>query len=428
MKVKKSPNRVQALILSLLGVELGAAVDGLPPPDEGGQVVSHDSVMSLSSVWACTRLISETIATLPFSVYEKTSAGKRVAAQHPMHFVLHSQPNPDCTASVFWESVVAAMLLRGNAYIEKLKLGDRTVGLQFLHPDRAIVRIASSGARTVQFREANGKVRDIPRDRLWILPGFSLDGKTGVSVLRYGSLVLGHALAVQRASKSTFDRGLHQTTALKMPGTLREDQRDQAREALGKLSGAVNAGRSVVLEAGTEIATVGINPADAQMLETLGYGVEDVCRWFRTDPSLVGHGQKDSNWGTGLEQKMIWFLTFTLAPWLRRIEQSADRELLGTGRYYTKFAVEGLLRADSAARAAFYSVMVNNGIMTRDEVRELEDREPMGGNAAVLTVQTALAPLDSLGQADPAASARAALQSWLAEPANHEPPAKTAQG
>jgi HK97 family phage portal protein len=417
MKLKKPPNRVQALILSLLGMELGAAIEGLPPPDEGGQVVSHNSVLSLSAAWACTRLISETIATLPLSIYETTSAGKRIASQHPLQFVLHSQPNPDCTASVFWEAVIAAMLLRGNAYIEKLKLGDRVVGLNFLHPDCLTVRIGPNGGRIVKVRGPDGTVRDIPRDRLWVIPGFSLDGKTGVSVIRYGSMVFGTALAAQRASKSTFDRGLHQTTALKMPGTLREDQRDQAREALGKLSGAVNAGRSVILEAGTDIATVGILPVDAQMLETLNHGVEEVCRWFRTDPSLVGHGSKDSNWGTGLEQKMIGFLTFTLSPLIRRIEEGINKELLGPGRFYAKYAVEGLLRADSAARAAFYSVMVNNGIFTRDEVRALEDREPMGGNAAVLTVQTALAPLDKIGQADDSAQARAALMNWLREPA-----------
>jgi len=119
------------------------------------------------------------------------------------------------------------------------------------------------------------------------------------------------------------------------------------------------------------------------------------------DPSLVGHGQKDSNWGTGLEQKMIWFLTFTLAPWLKRIEQGIQKDLMPPGdrlRYYPKYTVEGLLRADSKARSEFYAAMVNNGIMTRDEVRELEDREPMGGNAAVLTVQSAMTTLDLVGQ------------------------------
>lgn len=162
-----------------------------------------------------------------------------------------------------------------------------------------------------------------------------------------------------------------------------------------------------------------LNPEDAQMLESRSFSIEEICRWFRVPPFMVGHSEKSTSWGSGIEQQMIGFLTFTLAPWLRRVEQAISKDLLTPGertRYYPKFAVEGLLRADSAARGAFYSVMVNNGILTRDEVRELEDREPMGGNAAVLTVQTALAPLDSLGTNADAAQARAALMSWLRDP------------
>src|SRR5690606_9249295 len=170
------------------------------------------------------------------------------------------------------------------------------------------------------------------------------------------------------------------------------------------------------LEQDMEVGTLGINPKDAQLLESRAFSVEEICRWFRVPPWMVAHTDKGSNWGTGLEQQMIGFLTFTLRPWLKRIEQSIAKDLLAPAerlRFYPKFTVEGLLRADSSARAAFYSVMVNNGILTRDEVRELEDREPMGGNAAVLTVQTALAPLDQLGSTTTDQQARAALAAWL---------------
>ena len=145
--------------------------------------------------------------------------------------------------------------------------------------------------------------------------------------------------------------------------------------------------------------------------------MEEICRWFRVPPWMVGHTDKGSNWGTGLEQQMIGFLVFTLGPWLKRIEQSISKDQLSPAerqRFYPKFAVEGLLRADSAARAAFYAAMVNNGILTRDEVRELEDREPMGGNAAVLTVQSAMTTLDGLGQVgNDAQQARAAIRAFL---------------
>ena len=171
-----------------------------------------------------------------------------------------------------------------------------------------------------------------------------------------------------------------------------------------------------MLEGGADVGTIGIKPSDAQLLESRGFSVEWICRWVRVPPWMVGHTEKSSSWGTGIEQQMIGFLTFTLGPWLKRIEQAISKDLLSPAdrlRFYPKFAVEGLLRADSAGRASFYGAMVNNGILTRDEVRELEDREPMGGNAAVLTVQSAMTTLDALGAQGEANQAKAALRALL---------------
>lgn len=164
------------------------------------------------------------------------------------------------------------------------------------------------------------------------------------------------------------------------------------------------------------MASTGLTPADAQLLESRSFSVEEICRWFRVPPYMVGHTAGSTNWGTGIEQQMIGFLTFTLGPWLRRIEQAIVKDLLTPAerlRFYPKFAVEGLLRADSAGRAAFYGAMVNNGVLTRDEIRGLEDREPMGGNAAVLTVQSAMTTLDAVGAPGETTQARAALRSLL---------------
>lgn len=413
MKAKR-PGRIRAAILSWFGVP-GSYTEGVYAANsDAGIIVTQNKMLTISAVWACVRLISETIATLPLSMYERTSAGKRVARDHPLHMIIHDQPNMDTTAAVHWESTVAAMLLRGNARAEKLMIGDRLVGLRFLHPD-CLQRIKlATGRYEWRYTDEDGRHRTIPDSRIWTVPGFSLDGKNGVSVIEYGANVFGGALAAESAANNTFKNGLRPTTYFKYPTVLRKDQRDEAREAIEKLSGAVNAGKPVILEAGMEAGSIGINPNDAQLLESRAFSVEEVCRWFRVPPFMVGHSEKSTSWGTGIEQQMIGFLTFTLAPWLRRIEQAISKDLLSPAermRYYPKFSVEGLLRADSAGRASFYSAMVNNGIYTRDEVRQLEDREPMGGNAAVLTVQTALAPLDTIGQTEQ--QARAALANWL---------------
>lgn len=423
MKNQK-PGRFKAAILTWLGFGGQGLEPFLGGSSSAGVSVTETSALKLSAVMACTRLISETIATLPLSVYERTSAGKRVARQNQLQFIIHDQPNPDTTASVHWEAVVAAMLLRGNARCEKMILNGRLVGLVFLQPDRLTRRDRYNGTKQWVYREESGKERTIPDDRIWNVPGFSLDGKCGISIIRYGADVFGAAIAAERAASNTFKNGLHQTTAWNYPSLMKPDQRGEARAAIKKLSGAVHAGDPVILEAGMDVKTIGINPDDAQLLESRAFSVEEVCRWFRVPPFMVGHAEKSTSWGTGIEQQMIGFLTFTLAPWLRRIEQAISKDLLTPAeraRYYPKFSVEGLLRADSAARAAFYSVMVNNGIFTRDEVRELEDMEPKGGNADVLTVQTALAPLDQIGTTSDATAARAALMNWLKEPDQARP-------
>lgn len=413
------------LALRLLGVSAqslslkdAAGWDVLGTTSVSGQSVTPASMLTLSTVWACTRLISETIASLPLSIYERTQTGKRLASSHALHPIIHDTPNADATASVFWESVVAGMLLRGAARCEKLVLGDRVVGLRFLHPDRLSLSRLADGSVEYWYTDLAGRSRRIESSRIWIVPGFSLDGVNGVSVVAYGANVFGAAMAADTAAGATWKNGLMPTVYFHMDHVLRKEQRAEFRENLKEISGALNAGKSPLLEAGMKVGSIGINPDDAQLLESRAFAVEEICRWFRVPPFMVGHSEKSTSWGTGIEQQMIGFLAFTLAPWLRRIEQAINKDLLmRSPTYYAKFAVEGLLRADSAGRSGFYSAMVNNGILTRDEVRELEDREPMGGNAGVLTVQTAMAPLDSLGQAGDAAAVRAALRAWLTDSA-----------
>lgn len=384
-----------------------------PLDNDTGASVTTKSVMQLDAAWSCVRLISETIATLPLSMYERTRTGKKLASQHALHFVIHDQPNADSTASVFWEAMVAAMLLRGAGRAEKLYIGPQIVGLAFLDPERLVIARNVDGRCIYQYPRSNGTMREIAADRIWAIPGFTLDGVNGVSVVAYGAKVFGAAIAAEKAAAKTFGNGLLQTIYYKIESFLKPAQREEFKR---NLAGTIERGEAPLLEGGTTAGTLGVNPSDAQLLESRGFSVEAICRWFRVPPWMVGHTEKSTSWGTGIEQQMIGFLTFTLGPWLRRIEQAISKDLLTPAertRYYPKFAVEGLLRADSAGRAAFYASMVNNGILTRDEIRELEDREPMGGNAAVLTVQSAMTTLDALGIETEVTQARAAMRALL---------------
>lgn len=405
---------------------VAAAIDGFvksfTPKDPGlyadrmaerGVGLSRRSVLELDAAWACVRLISETIATLPLSMYERTAKGKRLASSHPLQMVIHDQPNTDSTAAVFWEAFVASMLM-GAGRAEKLMGNGKVIGLAFLDPDKLRISTLANGRKRYEYPRPDGTLREIPVANIWTVPGFTLDGMNGVSVIQYGAKVFQASIDAENAARRSFRNGTMQAIYYTAKNWFKPVQRTEFKTSV---AGSVERGEAPLLEGGTDVKAVGIDPIDAQLLESRSFGVESICRWFRVPPWMVGHTEKSTSWGSGIEQQMIGFLTFTLSPWLKRIEQAIVKDLLTPGervRFYPKFAVEGLLRADSAGRAAFYAAMVNNGILTRDEVRELEDREPMGGNAAVLTVQSAMTTLDSVGAAQsPTNEARAAMRAFL---------------
>lgn len=387
--------------------------------DVPGVPLTPYTIMQLDTVWSCVRLIAETLSTLPLGIYSKKPGGsKDYAEDHPLHFILHDQPNIDSTAAVFWEAMISAMLLRGAGRAEKLMVGNEVVGLSFLDPARLQIRTQPNGTREYNYPRPDGSMRPIPSARIFTIPGFSLNGIDGVSVVQYGAKVFGSAMAAENAAARTFKNGMLPTVYYKIASWLKPAQRTEFKD---NVMGTVERGEAPLLEGGIDVGTIGIKPEDAQLLQTRGYGVEMICRWFRVPPWMVGHTEKSTSWGTGIEQQMIGFLIFTLSPWIRRIEQAIGKDLITSEqrtRFYAKFSVEGLLRADSAARATFYGLMVDKGIFTRDFCRELEDQPTLGGNAGKLTVQSQMVLLDDLGKeaaapVDDANAARDALMTWL---------------
>ncbi|KPX44779.1 Portal protein, phage associated [Pseudomonas syringae pv. helianthi] len=417
----------QTSIIDWVGRSLSGGAGGIWAQTVGstsatGKTITVNKAMRLAACWSCVRLISETIATLPLGLYmRQADGGRKVASDNDLHWIINTNPNSRMTAVQFWEAVVASMLLRGNAFVEIVRIGGRIVALEFLLPNRMDLDVADNGEILYRYREKNGQLRDIAGSDMMHIPAFSLDGQIGLSPIAYGADVFGAAMSAEDVAGSTFKNGMHQTVAFEVNKTLSPKQRDDFRDYVQRISGAMNAGKSPVLEEGVSAKVIGINPVDAQLLESREYSAEEICRFYMVDPTMVGYSDKASNWGTGLEQKLLRFLTFTLRSYMRRIEEGINRNLLTPAQrrqIYSEFSIEGLLRADSAARATLYSGMVQNGIYTRDECRMKENLPKMGGNAGVLTVQTNLSPIDKLGQGDDGQAARAALQNWLDQPAN----------
>lgn len=381
-----------------------------------GAPVTVNTAMRLSAVWACVRIISTSVAGLPLGVYERKKDGGREDARGlAVYDIIHNSPNEDMTPFQFWQAVLASMLLWGNAYAEIVRQGGRIIALDFLLPSKMDLRTNGSGQLRYFYTPPKGPEREIPRADMLHIPAFTLDGRIGLSAISYGANIFGAAMSADDAANSTFRNGLLPTVAFKVDRVLKKEQRDEFRSYVETISGALNAGKSPVLEQGVTPETIGINPVDAQLLESRSWSIEEICRFYGVPPWMIGHTDKGSNWGTGLEQQMIAFLTFCISSFTTQIQQCVNKRLLTPverQRYYAEYSLEGFLKADSAARASFYSTMVQNGIYSRNDCRVKENLPRVEGGD-VLTAQINLAPIDQLGKSTDSNTARAALANWL---------------
>jgi HK97 family phage portal protein len=355
----------------------------------GGRVITSEGALSLSTAYRCIRLISESVAVLPCKLYRTMPSGEVVVDQeNPLYQLLHDSPNRHQTSFEFWEAMAQSLAMWGNAYAVKEMVGNRVVALTPVRPDMiSIYKVPKT--REIRYRATiDGVQEDFPLDRVFHVKGwgggFSLVGASPIQLGRHG---LGLASAVEEAASKIFQNGLRPSGFIRVDQVLKKEQRDQIKTNMAEYMGSANSGKLMVLEGGMQYQQLALPPEDAQMLETRAFNVEEICRWFGVPPYLAFSTEKSTTWGTGLEQQQLGFLIFSLMPYLERIEQAANKWLLGPSERLTRhveFSVEGILRADSKARAEFSQKMVLSGIYTPDEVRRTEGRPAMGGNAAKL--------------------------------------------
>ena len=369
---------------------------------DAGELVTDDTALSLSAVWACTNLLAGTIASLPLMVYRTDPQGRRtVARDHRLYRVLHDSPNYDQTAVDFWEFVSASLELWGNAYARIERTGKEVTGLHPVAPNLVSVRRLQNG--TIEYRWTEDGRSYVETDAQMLhIRGFGGNPLGGMSTLHYARNTFGNARAIEKAAGSTFRNGMRPSVQISFDKWLTPEQRQVAETKLAeKYVGAVNAGRPFIAEGGAEIKAISINPEDAQMLESRGFSVEDICRFFGVPPFMIGHTEKTTSWGTGLEQQTLGFQKFTLRRRLKRIEQALEKQLLRAedraAGLTIEFNLEGLLRGDSAGRAAFYQTMTQIGAMTINEVRALENLEKVEGGD-VPRMQSQNIPITEAGQ------------------------------
>jgi HK97 family phage portal protein len=364
------------------------------------------SVMGLAAAWACVRLRSRVVGSLPATVVSKAANGARqYEADHWLAKLLQDSPNAEQTPYEFWSNQVACIDLYGNGYSEKTigALG-RTTALTPFIPDRVTVRRNADGDRVYDVND-RGKVETLPEDKVLHLRGLTLGGDVGLSAIAAGCQSMSGALAAESTAANLVRRGLQISGFMETGASkLSPEQRSDLVNIFNAFTGSAQAGKIMPLEKDFKFQALRMNPVEAQLLESRGYNTEEICRWFDTPPILIGHAAAGQTmWGSGVEQIFLGWLTMGLNPLLTSIQQAARKQLLPPierAQLKVEFNREALLAADSAARAALYSSLGQNGVMTRNEMREKENLPPMPGGD-VLTVQSNLLPIDKLGTVSP---------------------------
>jgi HK97 family phage portal protein len=364
--------------------------------------VGVDGALQISTVWACIDRRATTVASLPFFAYEVKGGEKVLARNSGLYALLHDSPNSRMTPFEFWRAMMMNHDLRGNAYarIERNAIGE-ALAMWPMPADQVESRVLPD-ASMVYLYSLGSDVAVLAAENVLHLKNLG-NGTTGLAKLDFMRSTTDEAAKAQGAASKIFGTGGKPTGILMLDKVLNKDQREAvARNFEGMAEGSTS--RLYVLEANMKYEQLSMSPADQQLLETRKFSVEEICRWFDVPPVLVHHSNVTA-WGSGVEQLVQGFYTLAIAPMLVNIKQAVRKRVMTSRQRVTMDAEQSqdaLLRANPKDRAEINAKNVQNGIVTRAEVRQLEGWPYMPGTD-VLTAQTNLAPLDMLGKT-PAAS------------------------
>ena len=373
-----------------------------------GKTVTERSAMQMTAVYSCVRILSEAVAGLPLHLYKYTdSGGKAMALDHPLYHLLHDEPNPEMSSFVFRETLMTHLLLWGNAYAQIIRNGkNEIVALYPLMPNKMSVDRDESGhLYYTYYRGSDEAIKNKefavtlqPSDVLHI-PGLGFDGLVGYSPIAMAKNAIGMAIACEEYGAKFFANGAAPGGVLEHPGTIKDPQR--VRESWqSTFGGSGNANKIAVLEEGMKYTPIGISPEQAQFLETRKFQINEIARIFRVPPHMVGDLEKSSF--SNIEQQSLEFVKYTLDPWVIRWEQSIQRSLLSKDEkavYFVKFNLEGLLRGDYQSRMNGYAIGRQNGWMSANDIRELEnlDRIPAKDGGDLYLINGNMLPLQNAG-------------------------------
>lgn len=390
---------------------LGGGNSFLWGSSSSGKVVNEKTAMQMTAVYSCIRILSEAIAGLPLFVYQYGSDGsKEKYLDHPLWRVLHDEPNPEMTSFVFRETMMNHLLLTGNAYAQIIRNArGEVVALYPLMPDRMNVDRDSQGRLYYRYRRSiddapevgKNKQSDVilaPSDVLHIL-GLGFDGLVGYSPITMAKNAVGLAIAAEEYGAKFFANGAAPSGVLEHPGTIKDPERIR-QSWQSTFGGSANSNKIAVLEEGLKYTPIAISPEQAQFLETRKFQINEIARIFRVPPHMLADLEKSSF--SNIEQQSLEFVKYTLDPWVIRWEQAMNKSLLLESEkhdVFTKFNVDGLLRGDYASRMTGYATARQNGWMSANDIRQLEnlDRIPVELGGDLYLINGAMTKLQDAG-------------------------------
>ena len=363
--------------------------------DEAASTVTYDSAMQLSAVWACVKLLSETVASLPLTVYKTAENGRKPHETHALSILFSGKVNRYQTKVEFFETVLLNLVTHGNAYCVITRSGDRIVSLLPIMSAQVEPMMLDDGSMVYNYTNDSG-VAVFAAQNIWHLKLMG-NGTVGMSSLAYQRNSLGIAQAAEGAVTKIYRNGAKPSGVLSIDRLLKPEQRDQIRANFGSLTTS-NDDRLMVLEAGMKFESVSLSPQDIELLSSRKFQISEICRWYGVPSVMVNDNNGTSVWGSGIEQVMQGFYKLTLRPLLEKIEASIMVNLLTPAersRMEVAFDFDALLRADLKSRYESYRLGITNGLMTPNEARASEHMPSIEGGD-LLYMQGAMAPVINL--------------------------------
>ena len=363
---------------------------------KSGASVSHKSALEVSAVLACARVISEGIAQVPFKVYRQDGGNVVPATDHPLYSVLHRKPNGWMTSFELRETMAIHCILTGNAFAFINRLRGGVAEIIPIPPGSVSVKQKDNYSLEYTVTAPNGKAMPVPQAAIWHWRGPSWDAVSGMDVVKLAREAIGLAMSAEESQARIQKTGAAISGTYSVEGTLNAEQYKAMRAWLDKeFDGAANLGKTKLLDRNAKFHPQSMTGIDAQLLETRKHQIEEICRAFRVMPIMAGYSDKAATYASA-EQMFLAHVVHTLSPWYERIEQSAECNLLTAKEvsdgYFVKFNAAGLMRGSHKDRSEYFAKALGAGgspaWMTQDEVRALEELNPMGGDAALLPKPT----------------------------------------